>query len=529
MKKRLIALALVLVLVLGCLAACGNKSEEPKTDGSETKQPDNTQKEPEKEPEEPAGNNKPATTSKEENALRVRIYPSYETFDPNHVDGGAELQIYPSFYETLFFMDGRGGYSPMLAKSYELNDDGSVTFELRDDVYFHNGEHMTADDVVYSHDRTELSMQVNYVYDYTVFEKIDDYHVKVSSVDPEAVPITDIAPYIFRMAIMCKSFCEAIGDDPKTDTQFQVNGTGPYKLEKIDPTTHDVTITKFDKYWGTPAYIDTVYFRAITGDAEMAFESGELDYQRYTPTNLPLILEYDNVYLHEEFSGEQWYLVNNCGKAPMNDMNVRKAMILALDREEIGDVATDGGGTTSWNLVTVNLPGYFDVTEHLDNDVEEARRLMSEAGYSDANRAKVVYVSIGESPIGPVLKERLEQAYFEVEIVSAMDLTRIWAGDFDIMSITLQLDGINEYALLFNDGFNLAQDFNYELADEISNAHDDEAYKQMQIDMFNEYAYVPLSMPTSFYVFDKDLEIVEGEYLTFTAIDFMFRSLRWKD
>ena len=92
MKKRIIALLLVLVLVLGALAACGQKQEETKEPEKQEQPAKDTEKEPEKEPE-PTGNLRKTTTSREENVLRAFINSDLHTIDPHHATVDNENRI----------------------------------------------------------------------------------------------------------------------------------------------------------------------------------------------------------------------------------------------------------------------------------------------------------------------------------------------------------------------------------------------------------------------------------------------------
>ncbi len=526
MKRRIVALLLVLILVLGALAGCGSKTEEP-TPSNTPEQPSNSgEKEPEKEPE-PTGNFKPTTTSKSENSLRVPVSGEYGTFDPNHTGLSEELNVYPQLYEGLYAKDSNEEWGPAIAKSYELQDDGSVIFELRDDVYFHNGEHMTADDVVYSHRRTELSTQINYVYDYTTIEKIDDLHVKISFVAPEAAGFDMLKDYILQFPIMCKSWCEAISDDPLHDMLLEENGTGAYYIESIDPTTKDIVLKKFDKYWGT-AHIDTIYLKTVTGDREMAFEAGDIDYASYKFGDLVNIEAFDNVQQRTELSGVQNYLVLNCSRPPFDDINVRKAVAYALDREEIGMIAIDNGGQVAWNCLSEKLKEYRDVVEHLDNEPDKARELMAAAGYSEAKKAPVVIVSAANNPTAEILKERLDQCYFDCSIENTTDSSRIFNGDFDIVEVSLILGDLGGFGGLIADEFNLAQYWDYDLANRMKAAQTEEEIVQTQKEFNELYAYIPIAAPATYFVLDSDLEFDESESMSYYGIDFYYRTLKWK-
>ena len=132
------------------------------------------------------------------------------------------------YYEALFQMDENYEPQPVLAESYEVSEDGKVyTIKLREGIKFHNGDEMTADDVVASMNRwVELSPKANTLIGGSVFEKVDDYTVKLTVNEPSSDIIMVLASPIQFAAIYPASVIDSATDDGIKE----YIGTGPYKL-----------------------------------------------------------------------------------------------------------------------------------------------------------------------------------------------------------------------------------------------------------------------------------------------------------
>ncbi|MBQ3921065.1 MAG: hypothetical protein II689_02390, partial [Firmicutes bacterium] len=263
-----------------------------------------------------------------------------------------------------------------------------------------------------------------------------------------------------------------------------------------------------------------------------AFESGDIDYATYKYDNLGNVEGYDNVYVNTEISALQYYVTPNCAKPPFDDLRVRQALCYAMDREEVGMIACNGGGVVAWSMVSATLKDFRDVNEHLDNDPDKARQLMTEAGYSASNPAQVVMICKDWSlPVMEVLQERLEQCYFECHIEMVSDSTRMWAGDFNLNCNQLILNSVQGYSALFDpDNFCTSHYVDLDLAHRIQSAQTEEELIAVQKEMNDTLAYIAICQPAQFFAIDSDLEIVaDGDENPYGGLDYTLRCLRWKN
>ncbi|WP_241095545.1 MULTISPECIES: ABC transporter substrate-binding protein [unclassified Leucobacter] len=253
---------------------------------------------------------------------------------------------------------------PVLADAVEKSDDGlTYTFTLRDDVTFHSGAKLTADDVVASLSST-----------------LGDTAV-VSA--PDAATVTVVLPepdsqLLWRLAGREGLILEAAATNDLNNT---ANGTGPYTLERWKQGD-SITLAKNATYWGEPATLDRAIFRYIP-DGKAAVNAaleGELDVQ--TAVLSDLLPEYDG---NEDFtlvraaSTDVFTLAYNSAREPLSDPRVRAALSMAIDSDAVIELL-NGDGLPLGGPITEIEPGYEDLTAVNAYDPEAARALLAEAG-----------------------------------------------------------------------------------------------------------------------------------------------------
>src|SRR5690606_34560973 len=176
--------------------------------------------------------------------------------------------------ETMVQLEADGAPTPLLAESWDVSDDGlTVTFNLRQDVVFHDGSEMTSADVLYSMNRNAESGVSTVAAAYgpvTDIQAVDDYTVEVTLESPSQSFLSRIAD---RGGIVVPETYLEDNDDGTT-----VIGTGPYTFGeyRID---QDLTLHRFEDYWGELPYFETVVQRFIPDEtaAINALLGGELD------------------------------------------------------------------------------------------------------------------------------------------------------------------------------------------------------------------------------------------------------------
>ena len=478
-----------------------------------------------------SGKVRATTNGRAENSLTVDITEMITTLDPQLFTSQIEDTIIIQVYEPLLLVEDDGSYTKVLAEDYTVNEDGSVDFVLKD-AKFHSGDSVKSEDVAYTLSRIELSALVSPLFGLIETEIVDDTHFRWTFPYADmGAGFDDLMPYVQNVNIVNKSWAEERIDDPNSKFGIEEDGSGAYCFDSL-ADNGDVTLRRFEDYHGT-ASIDTLYFRLVTGDPELAFESGDLDLATYKRSTFDIISQYDNVATRVYNVNNVAFMIMNCSEGfPTADFRVRQAIAYALSREDLAGVASDDGGTTAYSLATPLVTYFTDNTEHYDFDLDKANELMSEAGYSKSNKANLTLIVMSAYPdwvsCCEVVKEMLEQSYFTVKIEQIPDTARYFMGDYDLGLISIGLTtNFASYSALFDmeTGLNLAMYTEPEVLEAFA-AIQDEASAQNAMKLATDcLAYYPIYYPAYFSAFDADLN---SGYYYGSYNGFLYRDFSWK-
>lgn len=316
--------------------------------------------------------------------LKAAFQNEWAGLDPHTVSSYSSYQILNNVIDTLTQYDDNLNLIPWLAESWEQSEDGLTwTFKLREGVMFHNGREMTAEDVKWSFDRlldpeTGAGNAANVGPPGTQINVVDDYTVEIVHPEPVGILPQTLA---FNMAsgIIAQ---ESVNED---GIIVQAIGTGPFKISEVEGTTR-ILLEKNEDYWqeGIP-YLDAVEITPIPDDTvrETALRTGEIDWVlSIAPQNFDSLQTDPNVVVSTAPQLSYDYMGVNLTREPFNDVRVRQAIALALDREQIAEAGYFGLAETIQGPTGPGSPWYFDYAPY-DRDVERAKELLAEAGYPD--------------------------------------------------------------------------------------------------------------------------------------------------
>lgn len=404
MKKKLVSILLCVAMTATLLMGCGGSSDNNK---------DNT-----------------ADASSE---IHVAISANPPSLDPPSVNSNIVGGIGIHVYESLFQMNENYEPTPVLAESYEItNEEGTeYTIKLREGVKFHNGEEMTADDVVASMNRwLENSAKANTLIGGSVFEKVDDYTVKLIANEASSDIIMILASPIQFAAI----YPAEVVESATAEGIDEYIGTGPYKVAEWKQDQY-VKLEKFDEYQPTEGEVsgltgdktgvaDVIYFDVVT-DASTRI-AGVQNGQYQVAEEIPL----DN---YEELASDSSLTLNvdrggtlnlflNTTTGIMANETVRQAVLAALNCEDVL-MASYGNPelyelNAGWCVPTDAQWGTDAGSEYYNQkDTEKAKELLDEAGY---NNEPVILVTTEDYPemynATLVVHEQLKQAGFNAQV-----------------------------------------------------------------------------------------------------------------
>ena len=301
--------------------------------------------------------------------------------DPTKTTDQMSCAVWNQLYDTLGRKLPDGTYEARVAESWEISEDGmKVTFHLRDDVLFHDGSKLTADDVVFTIERDCTSPSTSGGMTCMApgcAKAIDDKTVEVNL----TAPFGGILDVIFmEVRILPKAVVESVGDEA-----FALNpiGCGTYKFVERQ-TGEKIVLTAFDKHYKDNPPIKDITFKIITDSATaaVALEKGEVDFLSHAPlTARTSLMNNPKLTWYETPIAGLIYLVFNCEEGIFADPRVRQAMACGIDKEVLVIGGVEGNGEPISSMIPQACNGYVADFPDVPYDVEKAKQLLAEAGY----------------------------------------------------------------------------------------------------------------------------------------------------
>jgi peptide/nickel transport system substrate-binding protein len=301
--------------------------------------------------------------------------------EPTNLDilhqAGAALDqlLLGNIYETLVKTTPDGETSPGLAELEISEDRLTYTLTLQGEVTFHDGDPLTASDVVWTLDqlRGEGGFEAPRLASVDTVEATDDSTVVITLSEPD----NDLAFHLGQRA-------GAVLNEGATGLENSANGTGPFTLGEWNQGT-SITLVRNDDYWGEPATISEITFQYFTDPsaAANALLDGDIDLHVRIDTDLVEQFEDnpDYVITNGPTNGEFTLGMNNADEV-LSDQRVRQAITQAIDKQGLIDLYR-GYGTLIGAPVPPFEPWYEDLSNVYPFDPDAARALLEEAGYAD--------------------------------------------------------------------------------------------------------------------------------------------------
>ena len=361
--------------------------------------------------------------------------------DPHVTSAYSSFQILENVLDTLVTLDENLEVVPSLATDWSVSEDGTTwTFNLREDVQFSNGREMTAEDVVYTYDRMldpeTASGNAYLLAGVTDVTAVDDHTVEFTLEAPNAAFLSHLGVNK-STGIIAR---EAVEDGTINTRPI---GTGPFMITDFQPGTQ-VMLERNPNYWqdGLP-YLDAVEIRIIPDESvrRSALVSGDIDWAISVPAQaLEELRGRDDVVVDETTAGAYWYIGVNTDRyedqeEPLSDPRVRQAISFALNRGDIAEAATFGTATPTQEPIPDSSAWSFGYQPY-DQDLEQARALLEEAGYADGFELEVMPTTQYEESIriAQVLQAMLAPVNIDVSIRTlewAEWLEEEGAGNYD--------------------------------------------------------------------------------------------------
>lgn len=496
MKKKLLALFLALVMVGAVLPGCGDGSKDP---GGQ-------------------GNNGKTGEPVKGGEITVGIAQDLDdSLDPHQTVAAGTREVLFNIFEGLVKPNSDGEMIPAVAEKYTLSEDGTTyTFTLREGVKFHNGQTVTAEDVVYSINRCAAVPEGQEKPLVAAFSAVKS----VEALDEKTVAVTIAQRDLEFISYMTAAIIPA--DYENQDTAPV--GTGPFKFVSRTPQ-QDFVMERFEDYWGAPAWLDKVTYK-ICENADalvMNLNGGSIDLCAHLTSAQASQLNQNFQVLEGTMNLVQAIYLNNQAK-PFDNQLVRQALCYAIDRQGIMDMVADGHGTAVGSSIYPAFTKYFlpELVDKYPHDVAKAKELLAQAGYPDGFDMTISVPNNYQPHMdtAEVVAEQLREAGINVTIQPvewSTWLDTIYNGR-QFQATLVGVDAANMTARAMLERFTSTADDNFinynnpeydQLFQQAITSTDDETqtqlYKQMERVLTETAANVYLQDLANFVAMNKDL------------------------
>ena len=400
MKKarRIFCLALCIVMCAGLLAACGSGGPQPADSAPAAPSAPASSAQPAPSsapPPSPSSSNifgeggsvviggeETTEETKYREALTVVVDQStisvIDPFSPGTVAGTKWAQ---KCYLSRLVNEINGEYIPMLAKEWKTDDWQHINFKLRDDVYFHNGEKFTADDVVYTVERAKNSqgaLSFDFLNGIEKVEVVNDYEINITLVGVNVDFLYNLSQS--HAGMVNRKACEA---DPEEGAWI---GTGPWVVVEFVPNEY-VSYIRNENYWGDLPQTKelTLKYVANIPARVMMLERDEIQFSLgLDPSDFPYLEESPQFDTYKYVDNNPSYIAFNMNDPICGDINFRKAIASLLIPDELALACRNGyampeSGGTFWGYATefrnTDIP-------RIPHNIEKAKEYIGLSSYN---------------------------------------------------------------------------------------------------------------------------------------------------
>ncbi|EEG76979.1 glutathione ABC transporter substrate-binding protein [Dethiobacter alkaliphilus] len=459
-KSRKLLLIVCMAMVLSLLAACGQDAD-PNGD-SETP------------PEASSGGD-----------LIIATLSDAVSLDPHGSNDVPSSNVAFNIYESLVYFDQDNVLQPLLATDWEAVDDLTWEFTLREGVKFHDGTDFNAEVVKANFDRLlDPDIASQRLFLFSMIEEIivvDEYTVQFVTEFPFAPLPAHLAHsgggIISLASIEADYAAMEEGKDPGSVISMDPVGTGYFVFESWVPGS-EIKLVRNEDYWGEKAKLDSVTFKVVPEDQTRLAEL-ETGYAHIAdpiqPSDSSRVENMANAYLNVQSATSLAYIGLNADKAPFDDVRVRQAITMAINKQEIIDGIYEGTAIPAVGPIAPGVFGYDPSVEAIPYDPERAKELLAEAGFEDGfettiwtndNQARIQIAEYVQSKLSDI---NITVTIEELEWTAYLENTA--AGNHDMFILgwstpTLDAD-YAMYALFHSSNFGAAGNRTFLLDEEL--------------------------------------------------------------
>lgn len=374
-------------------------------------------------------NNDSFINSSYNNQIIIALSSDITSLDPHEHNDTFSANATRHIYNNLVKFDEENNLIGDLAEAWENINDNSMEFKLKEDVYFHNGESLTSEDVKFSLERQLESIKVSHaIGTIQSIEIIDDLNFIINYSSNSAILLAGLAHN--GSCILDKTTVEMLEAKGQTLNENPI-GTGAYIFESYIPNT-ELVLVKNENYFDADeiALNNGIMFKIITDDIARtrALENNDIDLiVNVNSADAQKIRDTEDISLVEYETTTLEYLVMNTSKEPFDNLLVRQAINHAVNKEAILEIAIHGEGILTDCYVAKGDLTYTENIKTYEYNLEKALSLLEEAGYpngfdctiyvssdSRAKIASVIQADLAILGINMIIQQMDTSSFFEV-------------------------------------------------------------------------------------------------------------------
>jgi len=358
-----------------------------------------------------------------------------------------------NIYEPLVFVDNEMNLKPGLAESWERVDDNTWRFYLQEGVEFHDSTPFNADAVEHNLDKwlddplfsTILASRL-FIVSKDQVEVVDEYTIDITTIEPlGCLPGRLSNPGMVMVS-------------PEMDDYGMPDGTGPFKFGEMIPM-QTLDVVRNEQYWRSGPKLEELTIKTIfdASTKVMALETGEVDLIYSVPLSDVSSLEADpDIQVFKKMMPQTAVLRLNAKRAPIDDVNVRKAINYAINRQDIVDYIYEGIGKPARSFIAPVISwSADDELKGYPYNLSKAGELLADAGWADSDgdgyldrdgetlEIDLIYAGGGSMGFPPhyatmveSIQEQLAEVGIKIELITiegGMYWPTLMSEDFDIL------------------------------------------------------------------------------------------------
>jgi len=323
------------------------------------------------------------------------------TLDPAVASETTSAEFIMQIFSGLIRLDDNLDLAPDIAERWVVSPDGrTYTFYLREDVKFHNGKQVKAQDFKNSWERAAnpaifSQTAATYLGDIVGIQDVLEGRSQEASgikvVDNYILEVTIDSPksyFLFKLTYPATFVVDMENTVSGRNWWHKPNGTGPFKLQEWKENT-SLTLVNNETYYGEKARVQQVVYQFYSGLPMDLYETGKIDVTGVSMSYIDKVTDQSGPFYQElDISPALsfYYIGFNCSEPPFDDADIRRAFSLAIDKDKIVSLVYRDMVEKADGIIPPGLPGYNENLSGLDYDVEKALDLIKASRYGEVSQ-----------------------------------------------------------------------------------------------------------------------------------------------